>query len=153
MKTAHKCSPKLEIEDVMKEWPSGTYTVFECRLPNEIGLVAIGYKYNSKKVLCFVATKGAGSTKPGKSYKARFADSFNNVRTRAVLRPQIISNYFETSNVIDVANQARQNLLGLERLWLTNNCWFRAITLLLGFIATDTWNDGVAGNHSLKISQ
>ncbi|MEM6772654.1 MAG: hypothetical protein AAF597_18895, partial [Bacteroidota bacterium] len=49
-------------------------------------LLAIGYKYNAQKVLCFVATKDAGSMRPGNPYVARFTDQFQNVRERRVVR-------------------------------------------------------------------
>ena len=34
--------------------------------------MAIGYKYNKRKVLSFVATATAGHTEPGKAYRARW---------------------------------------------------------------------------------
>ena len=37
-----------------------------------VNVVAVGYKYNSKKVLFFVMTKGAGSTEPGEPYVIQF---------------------------------------------------------------------------------
>ncbi len=56
-----------------------------------VKLIAVGYKYNSSKVLCFVATKNVGSTLPGEPYQARFIDGFQNLLSRPVDRPQIIS--------------------------------------------------------------
>jgi hypothetical protein len=43
-----------------------------------VRLIAAGYKYNSSKVLCFVATKKAGSTIAGDPYRARFLDDHDN---------------------------------------------------------------------------
>ena len=42
-------------------------------------LLAIGYKYNSRKVLGFIATEGYGSTEPGNTYLSRFPDIYSNV--------------------------------------------------------------------------
>ena len=39
-------------------------------------LVCFGYKYNVKKLLIFITTKGAGSTQPGQPYLAKFPDKF-----------------------------------------------------------------------------
>ena len=41
----------------MKDWPVGSYFVMKItpRVPGGIPLIAIGYKYNSRKVLGFIA--------------------------------------------------------------------------------------------------
>jgi hypothetical protein len=85
-------------------------------------------------------TKGAGSTKPGVAYQAHYNDPFGNQCTRDVLRPQVISDYFECSKAIDIANRVRQSELALEKLWLTKNCWFRLDTTFLGIVATDCYH-------------
>ena len=54
-------------------------------------LVCIGYKYNLKKLLVFLSTKGAGSIQPGEPYLTKFPDKFGNVCTREVARPDIVS--------------------------------------------------------------
>jgi len=41
-------------------------------------LIAIGYKYDSSKVFCIIATKNAGSKLPGESYQVQFVDEFKN---------------------------------------------------------------------------
>jgi len=53
--------------NLMEDWPGGTDTMFV-----RDNLLAIGYKYNVKKLLLFIATKNAGSTKPGIAYKASY---------------------------------------------------------------------------------
>ena len=60
-------------------------------------LGALGYKYNSKRVLFFVFTQGAGSTLPGEPYVAKFQDVHGNVCTREVPRPAVLSLYLGTS--------------------------------------------------------
>ncbi len=45
----------------------------------------------------------------------RYTDSFGNICTRYVDRPQVISIFFAGSNVIDTHNQLRQDSLKLEK--------------------------------------
>jgi hypothetical protein len=62
VKTSHSLFPKKELEDKMKIWPGGMNLAMEATTSKGVKLLAIGYKYNSSKLLCFVATKNAGST-------------------------------------------------------------------------------------------
>ena len=57
--------------------------------PNGKELLAIGYRYNSKKTLMFVATEDAGSTTKGTPYEMKFADGDGNVHVRYVDRPDV----------------------------------------------------------------
>ena len=140
LKTNHALYPKEGIELIMKEWPSGSYTVWKCQPPGkDYSIIGIGYKYNARKVLCFVATRNAGSTTPGKPYVARFNDAAGNVSERHVPRPDILSKYFGQSNVVDAHNQARQSCLALEKRWITQDPWFRIATTLFGMTVTDCW--------------
>jgi hypothetical protein len=84
VKTNHKGFPKEDIEEKMKHWPSGSQLVMECTTPTAVKLIAVGYKYNSKKVVCFVFTRNCGLTLPGVPYVARFNDSYGNVVHRNV---------------------------------------------------------------------
>ena len=51
----------------MKYWPGGSYLVMKINpiVLGDIPLNAIGYKYNSREVLVFIATEGEGSTESG----------------------------------------------------------------------------------------
>ena len=57
VKTAHSLYPKNYIDNVLVPLPAGARIVLEGTVDG-VQLLAIGYKYNSRKVLCFVATKG-----------------------------------------------------------------------------------------------
>lgn len=46
LKTNHSGTPKAEVEEIMKDWPSGSYLVLECK---EIELFYVGYKYSYKR--------------------------------------------------------------------------------------------------------
>ena len=116
VKTAFSRSPKKWLEEKMKDMPGGVWIVLEGIAEKEdVPVVCIGYKYNRKKVLTFVMTKGAGTTASGRPYEARFPDKYGNVCVRHVMRPDVIANYFRFSNVVDVHNQARQYELALEK--------------------------------------
>ena len=140
VKTNHSRIPKKYLEDTMKDFPGGTWITLEGRAEKEeVDLVCIGYKYNKKKVLTFICTKGAGSTKGGEPYEAKFPDKFGNVCTRQIARPECISTYFKFSNCVDLHNQARQYDLALEKKWITHNGYFRLYTTMVGWIVTDLW--------------
>lgn len=139
VKTSHALFPKEQLEKQLKDWPGGTHLVLEGNSPNGNALLAIGYKYNASKVLSFIATKNAGTTKPGIPYRARFVDDFQNLLSRPVERPTVISNYFQKSNGIDKHNQARQFELRLEKHWRCKNVWFRLMTTMIGIVVTDCW--------------
>ena len=139
LKTAYNGYPKKFIQDKMKNWPGGSHLVLETTTPEEVELLAIGYKYNKNKILCFLATKGAGHTEPGSPYKARWKDDNGNTNSRDVNRPEIVSKYFERSNKIDVHNQSRQHDLRLEKHWTTCDGNFRVVTTLFGMTVTDAW--------------
>ena len=147
IKTAHARSPKKWLEDKMKGMPGGTWIVLEGLAEQEnVPLVSIGYKYNKKNVLTFVMTRGAGSTAQGKPYYAKFPDKYGNVCTREVARPDVISNYFKYSNVVDLHNQARQFELALEKKWITQDGYFRIFTTFLGMNVIDAWK-ALKSNH------
>jgi hypothetical protein len=102
-------------------------------------LLTIGCKHNSRKVLCFVCTKDAGPTTSGIACQAKWTDEYGNVRARPVERPEVISRYFQHSDVVDAHNHARQALLGLEKKWATQNGWFRLDCTFIGITLTDSW--------------
>ena len=140
VKTAHSRFPKKFLDDTMKEFPGGTWITMRGKCGRTgVELVAIGYKYNSKKVLSFVTTVGAGSTEKGRPYRAKYNDQYGNVCHRDVARPAVISRLFENSNVVDVNNQMRQHALALEECWVTTDGWFRLFTTFVGMTVTDTW--------------
>lgn len=139
VKTNSKFFPKDEIEKVMKHWPSGAKLVMRCETPRGVDLFAVGYKYNSKKVLLFVFTNDAGPTTDGEPYEAKFDNGSGTTAVRLVPRPAVVSNYFRDSNVIDAHNHVRQSELALEEHWIVKNPWFRIDTTYIGITVTDCW--------------
>ena len=68
--------------------PGGAWIVLEGRDKKEcVHLVLIGYKYNKKKTLVFLTTKGAGCTDKGETYHARFPDKYGNLCVNHFSRP------------------------------------------------------------------
>jgi len=116
VKTAHTGFPKAYIKEVLEDAPGGTSIVLKATDGStNTKLVAVGYKYNSKKTLMFIASDGAASTLDGEPYRMRFVDRYGNVVFRDVRRPQLVSIYFSDSNCVDVHNQLRQYCLRLEK--------------------------------------
>ena len=108
------------------------------RFPGERPLLAIGYNYNSSKVLGFIATEGAGSTEPGDPYLSCFPDIYSNVSVHPVVRPHLLGRYFNACNAIDNHDRVRQSDLALEKYWVTQSGYFRlATTVALGMGITD----------------
>ena len=58
VKTTHKGFCKATLEKLMKDCPGGSYLAMKSTpiVTGERPLLAIGYKYNSRKVLGFIAT-------------------------------------------------------------------------------------------------
>jgi len=159
IKQYHAGFPKEYIEEALKDAPGGVHILLEGMTQNEVPLVALGYRYSRKTVLHFVLTKNAGSSKPGTPYQMKYTDNFGNICTRYIDRPQVVSNFFAGSNVIDTHNQLRQDSLKLEKKWATQNPWFRLATTLIGITVTDAFllcnyhkviNGGASENQEKK---
>ena len=149
VKQYHSLFPKDFIEEALKEAPGGVHIVLKSTTSDEVNLVAVGYRYSRKTILHFVMTENAGSTSEGEPYEMKYTDGYGNICTRMVDRPEVISNFFATSNVIDTHNQLRQDLLQLEKKWLTKNAFFCLTTMLIGVNVTDAF---LLANHHKVIN-
>ena len=78
VKTGHSLYPKEFITETLKGMPGGIHVVLKGN-HDGIDLVAIGYRYSSKKTLFFIMTENAGSTKPGEPYQMKFTDIHGNI--------------------------------------------------------------------------
>ena len=63
-------------------------------VPGDRPLIAIGYRYNARKVLYFIITDNAGSTNTGITYLSKYPDQFTNVAICPVDRPLVMSKIF-----------------------------------------------------------
>ena len=119
IKTNNAGVPKEELETLMEDYPSGSSIVLKANVENE-DVYFVGYKYNARKVMCFLCSENAGSFEDGDPYVARFPDKNGNVSKRLVPRPSVLLDYWKVSNRVDVHNQVRQFCLRLEKYWVSN---------------------------------
>ena len=70
VKMRHKGFYLATFKRLMKEWSGGSYLVMKIIpiIPGDIPIFSIRYRYNSRKVLIFVAAEGSVSNKPGDTY-------------------------------------------------------------------------------------
>ena len=92
IKQSHKLYPKEFLQEKLGPMPAGSRLIMTSNVLGQ-DLVSIGYKYNRKKVLFFVATPGAGDIEDGQPYVQRWADEYNNIMTRDIPRPAVLSKY------------------------------------------------------------
>ena len=85
------------------------------RVPFGIPLLFIRYKYNSRKVLVFIATYGDGSTAPSDPYLFRFPDIYSNVYVLPVVHLHLLGRYFNACNTIDNHNSMQNSDLTLDK--------------------------------------
>jgi hypothetical protein len=84
-------------------------------------------------------TENAGSTEQGDPYEMKYTGSYSNICTRYIDQPDVVSKFFALSNVIGTHNQLCQDLLQLEKKWLTKNPFFRFTTTIIGINSMDTF--------------
>ena len=82
-------------------------------VPVERPPLVISYKYNSQKVLSFLATAGAGSTTLGIPYLSKYPDQFSNVSIFPIYRPRLMSKFFGSVNEMDSHNKSHQSDIAL----------------------------------------
>jgi hypothetical protein len=109
----------------------------------------LGTNIVEEQLCFFLLTKGAGSTVSGDPYEMKFTDSYGNIVTHFVDCPEVVSTFFKTSNTIDTHNQLRQDLLQLEKKWLTKNPFFRLTTTLIVINVTVTDAFLLSNHHKL----
>ena len=114
LKTSHAQYPNKFIEDTMNDWLGGTHIVLEA-IVEGVKLFAIGYKYSSKKYLCFFITEGGSHTEAGEPYRAKYINNNGNSCYQDVPRPQCCSKYFRRLSKIDVHNVQRHKELRSEK--------------------------------------
>ncbi len=68
VKTGHSRIPKAFLEEEMAGFCPGSWVVLEHTSDSGVPMICIGYKYNRKRVLTFIMSKGCGGTQPGPPY-------------------------------------------------------------------------------------
>lgn len=104
------------IEKALDSLPRGVKIVLEATVDG-VDLVAVGWRYNQKKTLSYICTRGAGSTVDDDEnpYIAKFPDKYGNVAERTVPRAAVIGKYYDYNNVIDTHNHLREGEVHLEK--------------------------------------
>jgi hypothetical protein len=146
VKTGHRLFPKKFIEDSLKDAPGGVWIVLQSTYQG-VPLVAIGDCYSTRTTLHLVATKNDGSTSKGNPYHMKYTNDWGNVHICGVDRPDLISKFFEFSNIIDKHNQAHQAELALKKQWLMQNPYFCLHTSLIGPNVVDCYK--LADHHKI----
>ena len=137
VKTCTSGFPKKLLQDSLKMHPSGSWLCATATVAG-VDLVATGYKYNRKRVLMFISTKGAGRAIPGAPYVARFPGPGGNVQQRLVPRPALVGEFFEHIDAVDLHNNDRQHRIHLEESWVEGCQWNRLDMTLFGMEVADT---------------
>ena len=70
-------------------------------VPGGSPLIAIGYKYNVRKVIYFIVTDNAGSTQTGLPYLSKYPDQFTNSSICPISRPFVMSKNISAVNEVD----------------------------------------------------
>ena len=79
VKTNHSLYPKKFIESALHGAPGGVHIVLEDTHPNGQKLVAIGYRYSSRRSLMFIMSDKTGTSKPGVPYEMKYVDDNDNL--------------------------------------------------------------------------
>ena len=132
---------KEKIEKLTNDWPGGFYLMLRNKpmVPGDRPLIAIGYKYNARKVLYFIVTDNAWSTNTVITYLSKYPDQYNNVAICPVARPLVMSKK-SAVNEVDSHNKSRQSDLSLEKWWVTQCGCLRLCTkVAMGMTITIFW--------------
>ena len=87
---------KDTIENLTKDWQGSSYLVLNRNyvVPRDRQLIAIGYKYNTRKVLSFISAEDIGRIKAGIPCLSQYPDLFANVEICPLVCPLIMSKFF-----------------------------------------------------------
>ena len=110
----------------MKDWPGGSYFVMNSnpRFPCEMPLQAIDYKYNSRNVLVFIDSEGAGSAEPGDPYLSFLSYIYSNFFVRPVALTHLLGRYFNTFNSMENHNRMRHSDTAIDKYGVTQSGYF-----------------------------
>jgi hypothetical protein len=115
--------------------PAGHWVTFRATIAG-VKVFALAYAWSQRGISYFFSTCGRTDPHPIK-YKSNFEDDFGVIMFKELNRPHIAHFLYDYLPLIDEHNKQRQNLLNLERIWKTNNCWMRLVTTILGMSVVD----------------
>ncbi|KAL7537556.1 hypothetical protein ACHAWF_005802 [Thalassiosira exigua] len=112
-----------------------------------VDIFVMAYASSNKGVAYMVSSCGK-TVRHSKNYTLKFEDDFGNTQEKELPRPTIAHFLYEFLPLIDEHNKAHQNVLALEKCWLTKNCWFRLMTTFVGMAVIDVqrWDRNMRQN-------
>ena len=106
----HGLYPKDFIEESLEDAPGVTHIAIQGTHLDGTELIEVGYRYNSKVILCFVEIKNAGSIREGDPYETKFTGNYGNVHIRLFLTLQLYQSSFKylivLTHIIKYANMS-----------------------------------------------
>ena len=133
---------KETIEKITRYWTGGSYLMLRSKpmVPGGRPLVAIGLKYNTRKVLSIIVTDNTRSPQAGLLYLSKYPNQFTNISIRPVARPLVMYKLFGAVNEVDSHKKLRQSDLALEKFCVTQHGWMRLCTKVdMGMTITNLW--------------
>ena len=115
--------------------PAGHWVVMKAVISG-VEVFALMYAWSNNGIAYFISSCGK-TIRHECMYKSSYEDMFGNVESKEHPRPAILHMVYDFLPLIDEHNKARQNILALERCWLTKDCWFRLDTTFLGMAVVD----------------
>ena len=94
----------------------------------------VGTKRRAPKVFIATAHSAAVTTPWMRPRHILRADEKIEKIMIAIPQPIVVKQYFAVANVIDIANQYRQGLLAIEKIWSTHNLLTRIFQTVMGMI-------------------
>ena len=131
---------KYTIGNLTNDCPGGSYLVSKRNysVTRNRPLIYIFYKYNAWKVLYFVTSEDAGSTKDGIPYLSNYPENFDNVSIQPVDLPYVMSDLFGYVTGFDSHNKSRQSYWG--KYWISRCSFIRlCTTVAMGMTITKFW--------------
>ena len=99
-------------------------------VPGGRPIIAIGYKYNARKVLYFIVTYNTGITQADITHLSKYPDQFSNFSISPVVCTLVVYKLFGSITEVESHNKSRQSDLVLEKFWVTQYGWLRFCTIV-----------------------
>ena len=137
VKRAHKRFPRAYLRETVATMPRGSHIAVSTEYQ---GVPMLGVAWKDKTIKTYVST--TGNALPGDQLvrkRQRVVGEREEHYTTCVDRPQLVQDYHEAANAIDVHNHYRQSGLALETGWKTKTWWHRTLATILGMIEVDAF--------------
>ena len=141
VKTNTKGFCKETIYKLTKDWDGSSYLVLRIKpmVTGDRPRIAIGYKYNARKVLSFIVTDNKGR-------KIQVFPIYLVILTNLLMLPfalllaPFLCQKQSAVNEVDSNNKSRQSDLALEKWWVTQcSCIRLCTTVAMGMTITNCW--------------